>query len=81
MAEVGTEFPCIAVLQNGCSNVPQSCLGSQILDYYTADQTRISAGTTPIYMVTAYGGGNPNATQVPQWAAPHWMYVKGLPDS
>ena len=61
----------MAVLQNGCSNVPQSCLGSQILDYYTADQTRISSGTTPVYMVTAYGGGNPNATQVPEWAAAH----------
>ena len=72
---------CMTMLQSGCSNVPQSCLGSQILDYYAADQTRISSGTTPVYMVAAYGGGNPNATQVPQWAAPQWVYVNDLLDS
>ena len=72
---------CTTMLQNGCGNVPQSCLRSQILDYYVADQTRISSGTTPVYMVAAYGGGHPNATQVPQWAAPHWVYVNDLLDS
>ena len=50
--------------QSACSQVVGSCLGSQIFDLAVADNTRIAAGTTPLYLVSRYGGGLPGATQV-----------------
>lgn len=52
------------VLQSPCNQLLQSCLANQLYDYYNADLARIAAGTTPLYMVSRWGGGNPNAQQV-----------------
>ncbi len=51
-------------VQSACSQVVGSCLSSQIFDLAVADNTRVAAGTTPLYLVSRYGGGLPGATQV-----------------
>lgn len=54
----------VLLLQNGCQQVPQTCLANQLDDLTQADLARAAAGTTPIYLVGRYGGGTPGATQV-----------------
>lgn len=51
-------------LQSPCNQPLQSCLANSLYDYFNADLARIAAGTTPLYMVSRWGGGNPNAQQV-----------------
>ena len=52
------------LLQSPCNQLIGSCLNNQLYDLYNADIVRIKAGTTPLYMVSRWGGGNPNAKQV-----------------
>lgn len=52
------------LVQNGCQQVPQTCLANQLDDLTQADLARAAAGTTPIYLVGRYGGGISGATQV-----------------
>ena len=51
-------------LQSPCNQLIGSCLSNQLYDLYTADVARVAGGTTPVYMVARWGGGNPNARQV-----------------
>lgn len=50
--------------QNKCSQAVGSCLHGQLADLYQADKARAAAGTTPLYFVSAWGGGQPGARQV-----------------
>ena len=43
-----------------------SCLGGQLTDLAAADKARTAAGSTPLYMISRYGGGATNTKQV--WA-------------
>lgn len=51
------------LLQNGCQQVPQTCLANQLDDLTRQDLARAAAGTTPLYLVGRYGGGIPGSTQ------------------
>jgi hypothetical protein len=41
-----------------------SCLANQLADLYAADMKRIAAGTTPVYFISRWGGGQPGFNQV-----------------
>lgn len=41
-----------------------SCLGGQLTDLAAADKARAAAGTTPLYLISRYGGGGANTKQV-----------------
>ena len=62
---VGWIFSFEPASQSPCDQPEGSCLSNQLYGYYTADLQRIAAGTTPLYMVSRWGGGLPNAQQVP----------------
>ena len=51
-------------LQGGCQQPQGTCLAHQLADYYNADMARIGMGTTPVYFVSRWGGGQPGAQQV-----------------
>ena len=50
--------------QNACSQPVGSCLANQLADLVAADTARATAGTTPLYFVSRWGGGQPGANQV-----------------
>ena len=52
--------------QNACKRPVGSCLGGQLTNLAAADKARSAAGSTPLYMISRYGGGATNAKQV--WA-------------
>ena len=49
--------------QAGCQQPEGTCLANQLADYYNADIERIGMGTTPLYFVSRWGGGQPGAQQ------------------
>ncbi|KAK9858858.1 hypothetical protein WJX84_008886 [Apatococcus fuscideae] len=75
---IGTNYNAFRYQSSACSQVVGSCLNNQIYDLAVADQVRVAAGTTPLYLVSRYGGGLPGATQAFKKVAsgPLWF---GLP--
>ena len=50
-------------VQNACKRAVGSCLGNQLSDMAAADTARAAKGSTPLYFITRYGGGNTAPTQ------------------
>jgi Male gamete fusion factor len=63
----------VDILQNACKRPVGSCLGYQLTDLAAADSARTAAGTTPLYMISRYGGGASNTKQVAVivWSTSH----------
>ena len=50
--------------QNPCGQQKGSCTANSLWNYYQADLNAMKIGTTPLYLVSRWGGGQPSATQV-----------------
>ena len=51
-------------LQSACSQPVGSCLANQLAELYAADVARVQAGTTPLYLISRWGGGQAGVNQV-----------------
>ena len=54
----------LCAAQNQCTQPVGSCLANQLTGLKASDDARILAGTTPVYYVSRWGGGLPEARQV-----------------
>ncbi|KAK9799370.1 hypothetical protein WJX73_004741 [Symbiochloris irregularis] len=61
--KVGTSYTAFETQPNACSQPVGSCLANQIADLAAADDKLIALGSTPLYYVTRWGGGNAAANQ------------------